>query len=238
MNRHSLKPRNSIQNHPAAVHVHPKVPFIFILTVDCFEEIFSWLSLDDVYALGQTCKHLQQIAGLYFNRNYSATSVGCANNGIYISGLKVNGFSQFVKKISILLYKIDDGRFSYIESNCSQWLREIHLMFVNLCGLESDCVKGILSKVEVFEMNHCMMQGEMYEKVLKFCPNVSRLYIRYSDSSTEVRNLWLTQKYPKVQHLEWVKVEDETEIEYLPMFFKQNSNIRHFATTATFFGIN
>lgn len=219
---------------PVSVQNLGKSPSILILTIDCFEEIFSWLSLDDVYAFGQTCKWLQQITGQYFYRNYSAVSVGCANNGIYICGLKVNGFSQFIRKISILLYRIDDGRFLYIESNCSQWMRQIHLMFVNLSALESDCVKRILSNVEVLELNHCTIHGEIYEKFLKFCPNVKRLYLRYSDSTTDVLHQWLSQTYPKLEHLEWLKQEDDTEIDQLTTFFKQNSNIRNFATTATF----
>lgn len=233
MNQNQFTKLNHVKL-PVGLQKHGKSSHIFILSVDCFEEIFSWLSLDDVYMFGQTCTRLQQIAGQYFNRNYPAASVGCANNGIYINGLKMNGFSRFIQKISFLLYKIDDGRFPYIEINCSQWLRQIHLMFVNLNGTDSDSVRKVLSKIEVLEINHCTIYGDFYEKFLKLCPNVNRLYMRYSDSSSDILNLWLTQMYPKLEHLEWLKLEDETEIDLLPTFFKQNSNIRHFATTATF----
>lgn len=208
-------------------------PLIFVLTVDSFDEIFGWLSLEDVYAFGQTCKRLQQIAGQYFYRNYSSISVGCANNGIYINGLKMNGFSKFIQRISVLLYKIDDGRFPYIETNCSQWLHEIHLMFVNLNGLESESVKRILSTVETLEVNHCTIYGEIYENFLKYCSNVNRLYMRYSDSSSNILNQWLTQSYPKLKQFEWLKQEDDIEIDYLSTFFQKNS-IESFATTATF----
>lgn len=219
---------------PVGVQSSCESSLIFKLNVDCFDEIFGWLSLDDVYAFGQTCKRLQQIAGQYFHLQYSAASAGCANNGIYISGLKVNGFSQFIKKVSILLYKIDDARFPYIEANCSQWLRQIHLMFVNLTDIKSDCVRRILSKVETLELNHCIIHGNIYERFLAFCPNVNRLYMRYSDSSTDVQDLWLMQKYPNLKHLEWLKLADDTEVDLLSTFFMRNPNIRSFATTATF----
>lgn len=58
--------------------------------------------------------------------------------------------------------------------------------------------------------------------------------MRYLDSSTDVQNLWLTQKYPKLHHLEWLKLEDDTEVDLLSTFFMQNPNVQSFATTATF----
>lgn len=44
---------------------------IFTLTVDCFDEIFDYLTLEDLCSFGQTCRKSQQIAGNYFKSNYS-----------------------------------------------------------------------------------------------------------------------------------------------------------------------
>lgn len=53
---------------------------MFRLNIDCFDEIFDYLSMEDLYSLGETCTRMQQIAGQYFKSHYSnATTFSMAH---------------------------------------------------------------------------------------------------------------------------------------------------------------
>ncbi|XP_055325784.1 uncharacterized protein LOC129579638 [Sitodiplosis mosellana] len=43
---------------------------IFTLNIDCLENIFDYLELQDVCTIGMTCKRMQQVAGKYFQQFY------------------------------------------------------------------------------------------------------------------------------------------------------------------------
>lgn len=49
------------------------VAAIFKGDLECFHEIFDWLSLKEIDAVAATCRRLQAIAGLYFTTYLSAT---------------------------------------------------------------------------------------------------------------------------------------------------------------------
>lgn len=44
------------------------------LNPDCLDEIFDYLTMDDLYSFGRTCKLMQKIAGNYFKLNYLAAT--------------------------------------------------------------------------------------------------------------------------------------------------------------------
>ena len=80
-------------------------PRIFKLNIDCFDEIFDYLSTEDLLGIGQTCKTMQQVVGEYFKKNYTAASMFGGNDGIYrvfsINGTEraeTAGFNKFIRK--------------------------------------------------------------------------------------------------------------------------------------------
>lgn len=79
-------------------------PRIFKLNIDCFDEIFDYLSTEDLLGIGQTCKTMQQVVGEYFKKNYTAASMFGGNDGIYrvfsINGTEraeTAGFNKFIR---------------------------------------------------------------------------------------------------------------------------------------------
>lgn len=207
---------------------------IFKLDIDCFHEIFEWLSLRDLIAVGNTCKRLQRIAGEFFQLNYSGRSARGENDGIYISSLQSNIFSEYIKKISISGNRLKAYR--YIGSNCTNSIKYFRVHGF-LPDDAFDCVKDILKCVEVLEMNECFINGEFYENYLKFCPNVKKLHVARSgyiqDKSIIIGtgNEWLLRKYPTLKHFE---LTDSYELNgnELKTFFEINENINSFSTDA------
>lgn len=56
-------------------------PNIFKLDIDCFDEIFEYLSIKDLHSFGQTCRAMHKVAGEYFKRNHSAAEKFCHKDG-------------------------------------------------------------------------------------------------------------------------------------------------------------
>ena len=65
---------SQIQHSAAAAD--PLTSPILKLDVDCFEELFEWLSLADLRALRQTCKRLKLVVEYFIKTNYPAVKIG------------------------------------------------------------------------------------------------------------------------------------------------------------------
>lgn len=216
------------------------LPAIFKLNIDCFYEIFDWLSLKDLISIANTCKRMQRIAGQFFQLNYVTKCARVENDGIYISSIKANVFSRFIQKISISGDRLE--AFRYIGSNCSDSIKQIRVYGCIPDGA-FEYIKDILKGVEVLEINECIISGECYASFLKYCPNVKSLSVsrstKFRDSDTVVGtgNDWLLRKYPSIEHFEMTELYELQLIE-LKTFFEQNSNVQTFSTDAKSLWVN
>lgn len=216
---------NSLQNPSAS---------IFTLGADCFNEVFDWLALKDLIAVGKTCKRLQRIAGDYFKLNYAAKSGRGENDGIYLSSLQANIFSEYIQKLSISGDRL--GAYKFIGVNCVNTIKHFRV-YGFLPEHAFEFVQGILRGVEMLEMNECYFTGEFYENHLKYCPNVKSLSVSRSgyieDKSILIgcNNQWMFRRYPHLVHLELTD-SFELQMNELKIFFEINPQIRTFSMDA------
>lgn len=167
---------------------------------DCFEELFHWLSFTDLRAISQTCKQLYQAAGLYFEHNFSSLNVHSEDDGISIfhHTLRIDRFSPFIRK---LIIDDDIKKYKFAAANCKS-LNDIHFRNNILTAAKIDCIKEILSKIEVLKIYGGCFDGNFYTEFLIFCPNLKQLEVNkfkiIGDSKNE--NDWLRQKYQKLEH--------------------------------------
>lgn len=216
---------------------------IMKLDIDCFHEMFDYLSLDDLISIGHTCKRLQCVTGSFIQQNFSAKRKTCVNNNIYMcwTPRKIGIFSRFIEKISIFGGFSDPYR--YIGSNQFNSLREIRLAQVELNTNELKYLTEILIKIEIVEMDQCRFNGEFYQDFLKLCPNLKSLSVSRSSYDRDraiiigTGNDWLLKEYPSLQHLELTDLY-EFKNNDLKMIFQQNANIRSFSTDAKTLLIN
>lgn len=204
------------------------------LNIDCFHRIFEWLSQTDIIAIGETCKRFQQIAGDYFQLNYAAKSARAENDGIYVSSLQSNIFSEFIQKISISGDKLKAYRF--VGSNCTNSIKHFRV-YGFLPDGAFEYVKDILKGVEVLEMNECFVKDEFFENYLRYCPSVKTLSVSRSGNIEDksiiigTNNEWLRRKYPSLKHMELAELF-EVNANDLKIFFQQNPNILTISTDA------
>lgn len=218
---------------------------LFKLNIDCLEELFEFLSLKDLHCLGQTCKRMQQIVGVYFRDNFSALDLRCKHDGVYLdccrNGCKVHGLNGFIQKLSIRTFGVAEDfekglkMFRYAGANCNKFLKKIQFGFVRLTGRDIDCIAEILSNVETVAIEMCRMNSKFYEKFPNICSKqLKRLYVSNFECNRNVLrrtgNEWLLRRWPNLVHLGWTQSHNEHKINEIKTFFELNPNVRSFST--------
>lgn len=189
-------------------------PEIFKLTVDCFDEIFDYVSLQDVCSFGQTCKRMQKVAGDYFKRNYSKIKKYTDENGIYIfhydgpqpCSIKTPVFNLF---ITSLTHKDDKPQsLCYIDRYSDDFssLIDFELWHIALTDWKAKYLQKILPQLEVLKIVGCSINGDLYETILQRCKCLKELRIEnLSTTSNEFANCWLLHEYPSLETIRFLR---------------------------------
>lgn len=193
-------------------------PRIFKLNVDCFEELFDWLSLADLRAFRQTCKRMKRVVDYYIEINYPLV----------------------FKRLPIRDYHMDYLRRA--DPNGFILLNHIDFLTSKLTAVQIEGIKNYLDKVECINIESSQIEGEFNEMFLKFCPNIKCLVISKFRSGKIIGsgNEWLSRQYPTLEcivlHSSNLNLESETF--ELQSFFERNPKIQTFSTTFEFLWVN
>lgn len=210
-------------------------PKIFKLDVDCFDEIFEYLSIKDLHSFGQTCTAMHKVAGGYFKQNHWAAEKFCHKDGIYTVysekedvlnvRTQTSGFNQFITNISH--YYHDQKPLRYIRSHIKELksIKHIYLVCLNLNKNRIDYIQKLFQNIDTLQLRNCSIDGDVYELILKHCIDLKRLYLQRA----ALGHSWLLQSYPKLEYLELIPIPT-TDI--LKSFFERNSTLRTFSTSA------
>lgn len=227
-------------NQPLPV-VNVKIPFIFKLTIDCCDEIFEYLALEDLCSLGQTCKAMQKVVGLYFERNYKGAEKFIEDDGIHT----VYSMSQGEKRINTSIfneftefasyYNEEKKPLNYFKSHIDEFTSIKHLYFVctAMNTKKMEYFSKLLEKIEILQIRQCTWResADVHEIVLKYCKNLKRLHIKDDMGCIAYnRGTWLQRNYPKLEHLE-LTLHNKFIFNELKPFFELNPNIQSFATS-------
>lgn len=153
----------------------PPSPFLKLNAI-CCNDLFNWLSLDDLYSLGQTCKRMQRLTSVYFQENFKGASYYTEKLGAFGRD-DISAFKQFVQSIEWGIHNKEED-FQSVIMNCDS-IREVNIFQSSLSKSMIDCVKVKLNKIETIHLCgiEISSQFNLYEVFLKFCPNLKRLYI-------------------------------------------------------------
>lgn len=199
---------------------------IFELKTKCFDEIFDFLQLKDLCAISESCDHLKKISGQYFLQNYKSKAVTIQMMDAQIcecvDGLHTN-LGQYAYEVQIYEEKIEI--FKYIASNMNQNLKSIQ--FGLLTTTHPEYIKEILSKVESVTFIFCLVGGQTYDQVLKYCSKLKCLSISDSEDS---RTQWPKKSYPTLEELTVIDNSDEP-FDGLKRFLKLNRQLKKLTTS-------
>lgn len=209
-------------------------PPIFKLHVIAWDDVLDYLSFDDLISIGNTCKRLNRLAGLYFQENFHRTSEDNLGTEFKHIGNRT-GLSEFIKKFTI-------GKKATVEElKCveSMYTSIKSLTFENKISLTKrkiECLKNILAKVKCIELIECEIDGDIYDDLLKFCKNLKSLRMNEMYGGKK----WLLQKYPTLEHVQLRFIFDfDSDLDgkmcdEIKPFLEQNPNIRCLDINASF----
>lgn len=250
---------NSEKIPTAGLSNEQQISPIFKLTIDCCDEVFEYLALEDLHSLGQTCKRMQQVTGKYFKQNYVSAENVLEKDETYIVSdeigvtpyqpsyappdddevqLATTNFIPFITYLS--KYWGYRKSLNYIQTHANKFtsINHIYLIGFEFAQNRVEIIQCILNKIEIVQLRCCQGFGDLYDNFLKFCENMKRLYIQRSDLGEFVagvgvdytdHNRWLLRNYPKLEHLELVP-ELSIKIDELGAFFENNPNVKRFST--------
>lgn len=207
---------------------------LMALNDNCFEEIMEWLPLVDLVSLSTTCKRLQEVSSQYFSRKYPTKRVTVKMDRQRIEfwprEMYVQRFREYFQNIAIR------GRqpaiFRHVGSMCNKAPKKMRILeATKLTEIHGKCLEQLLKYVEIVEFEECAFAAEFYDCFLKYCVNLKQLVLKSFAECTHsgIKNRWLLEKYPKLNHLNWSF--DDAPPDELKTFFHRNPNVRSFAAS-------
>lgn len=196
-----------------------KSSLLFNLNVDCFEEIFEWLSLADLRALRQTCRRLKQVVDYYINLSYPL----------------------MLRKLPIRDYHLK--YLEHTDSNCFNLVNQMTFLTSPLITAQIEAVKHILSRCESISIESVQIKGDFFDTFLKFCKQLKCLFISKIKSNKVIGDgdEWMQHKYPTLEHIS-LQACSYSNVEIESFEFKEfcelNSSIKMFSTNFEFLWMN
>lgn len=222
-------------------------PAIFQLTIDCCNAIFEYLSLNDLYSIGQTCHVFQLVAGEYFKRNFSSSEIFCCYDGVYTTysdhegvtnqRINISNFSSFITHMSNYYHVFGPHYYIYTHSNEFTAINRINLVDVSLNRDRVKYIQTMLMKIEVLEISRCKFDDGFHENLLKYCVNLRRLHVHDDLEFVSEAEKWLGETYPNLEHLELI-TRSPYKIHKVVPFLRRNKSLRSFSTSSCFLQFN
>ncbi|XP_031635406.1 uncharacterized protein LOC116348520 [Contarinia nasturtii] len=229
---------NDEENSPAecavaAVNGEQQLADIFKLNIDCFEEVFDYLSLKDLAAMGQTCKRMQRIAGHCFQLNYGAAEADFNKGGFDLNGVKIDCFNKFLQNVYFMYGGKEDenARYNRMINFITQLKHSTSFKKIDISDFRSKMprineIKEVLSKAESVRI-HGYDENENELDALTACSNLKYLSLRKG-------HRWMHRIYPSLEHIE-LSYGFRAKIPEIKIFFDLNTTIKQFSVDMTLF---
>lgn len=183
-------------------------PCIFNLDIDCFEELFEWLSAADLFALRRTNKRFKKIVDFFIKTNYPA-------------------FGKFK------LFDTNFDMFRQMDSITIGMMKEIDISVDrNFDGSQFESIKEVLSKVMEVSIRSWTTPFDFHNSFLKYCNNMQCLTIHREedwDPHVEMSKEWLCHRYPSLEYI-CFEAMPKDKIDGFIKFFHLNPNIHALST--------
>lgn len=211
---------------------------IFKMDMDCFDEMFDYLSFQDLLSFGRTNKKLQSYVSDYYKRYFSHRNYEVQQDGIYADYALIPAFDPFITRLQIRFCSFQP--LYNISSRIERFPMLKHITFLNMDLIEPnyDWIQNIFDKIESVHLRSCL--PEFCNKCINLCANLKRMSIRHVVTRSFFDHEefpWLSRHYPKLEHFELTLLR-EWPIDGLIGFLERNSNIRTFATSGQCLWVN
>lgn len=219
--------------------VESNEPNLQSLNEDCVFEILNRLPTNYLYTIAETCTRLLNMAAIEYRRRHAEkyVCVSMIENNIVLlpneHDVQMFGhkFLNLVVRGGGRNHRLDDRHLNFILLNCSTNLQILRFEEVMLRKEQLQAMKHMLHRVEKLVLHKCGMMEDIYDSLLRNCPNLKQLIM--SDTYTHVgrdSNKWLLMKYPALENVHLCSVTMLSFMsEYWELFFRRNPQIKRFS---------
>lgn len=210
----------------------PSPPYLKLIA-DCWEDIFDYLSFNDILLMGQTCKRMNQMAGYYVREYYPELKFQIDQGDIrykHFSCLCIT--TDFYRFISVLnIAHISDFGF-FLGVNRFDTLKTLIFStgtYDVIRKLGFWYMRTVLKNVENIKLNFCKIDDNIFEQIAIHCPKLKRLEITRCVVENCDEALF-SQRYPALEQLKYQRNLEHLDrpIHKLKMFLENHLNLKQF----------
>lgn len=209
---------------------------------DCIDEIFRWLSLDDLSSISVTCMQIQRMAGEWFQRKFPENQIGIRllNTGIEQENSEkyqenLIKFIQNVKVAGHIRGTAPKNLFKYLKVNCCENLRDLEFYWINFDkNVQYDnLIENQLENVERIAFISCSIH-DLYGVFLRHCHNLKHLMVNdaFAPLQEHFDVTWMKRSLPHLECLTYY-IDHELFRDNLECFLRINPQIKSLACSGS-----
>lgn len=216
---------------------------LMLLNDFCFLAIFDLLPMADLYAMSQTCTRFEILSAGVFCRRHSNKAIiidNISDNGKVTQGLQEKYAKYFTKYIpNVTLSFREDPTQNLIKlcklyegNSCPIKSLQFKKWDAKLDGSNGVAMSCIVEHIESVTFTGMKIDGDVYENMLQFMPNMKTLTFHQTYGKSSGADLGFMEKeYPTLESFAWH--EESFPAAELKALFDGNPTIRHFSLLAT-----
>lgn len=215
-------------------------PPCFKLIVDCWEDIFDYLALKDVHAMGQTCKRMNQLAGHYFREYCPELLYVLKEKKIRISdNANVQLIPELYQFISDLL--IRDQLDYTLSAKTFASLKTLAFNASQMTERQIQHCQNVLENIENLLLRDCTTgAGDIFRQFAEFCPKLKYLDIKHCHEPNAVFKKVFLYHYPTLERMKYESFpwDEARQIDELKAFLEKHTKLKHFECDDRFLWAN
>lgn len=214
----------------AANNNQPERPYLTLFD-DCWEYIFDYLSMQDVIAMGQTCKQIEYVAGCYVHSKFPGLRFDLIERAVGVQYphdfLLRPDFCQYISKLYIGQRSTLDF---HLVDNIFSSLKTLIFKSFKLNETRFEFMRTVLKKIENIHIENCILSGKNFKQLANYCPNLKSLRITDCDITFNALESLFSQNFPALEHLQYQTriCNFDARICKLKTFFEKHTKFKHF----------
>lgn len=220
-----------------------RAPYLHLID-DCWEQIFDHLRLKDIFAMGGTCKRMNEMAGYYFRdhfpnarailtwkgcRLYQYGAAGSTNSYISLDA----EFYQYVR--DLIIWNLNSSALC----RTIPALQSLKTIFIFCNHFTEDIISNIqhlLDNVENVHVTGHFVADGILAHLAQCCPKLK--YLRF-EVHNPIDSLY-SQHFPSLEYLKYQSESKNavTQQDELKTFLEKHSNLKHFECDYCFLWAN
>lgn len=209
------------------------------LIADCWENIFDYLPLKDIIAIGQTCIRMQKMTGYYLREYFPeilCTLDGKSARITYSDRFHLHSeLWQYISKLCI------DGNLDYyLNDKAFSSLNTLILSSVELSKTQIQYTEHLFLMVENVQLKYCAVESKFFVQLIALCPKLKNLHIQCCRMADDALHLLFLQNYASLEYFQFQPLprRANVQINELQKFLENHSNLKHFETDYRFLWAN